>query len=291
MRRRPKEGWKELAEEMRLLRAELHELKRRLEAPFSLEDALHRRGLRFHRADPVEGLVFPEDLDPVFEEELYERMKKYSFRLLLRDIIKKRAGFRSSELAGFCSPEVIQEYLGFLSKSGMIKKRGTAFRLVAEGVKSFGETLEWFVAQVFRREFKVPSLWGVRLLEMGTGGDYDVLALVEGRLVYTEVKSSPPKHIEQEQVDAFWGRVQELSPALAIFLVDTELRMKDKLVVMFEDLLRRRFGPRWTRTHPVTRLLDEVFTLEKRICIANSKPSLVGNLGRCLRWWFAVRGD
>lgn len=277
-----------LREEVYLLRRGLEELKQKLQEPLSLEGALHRRGLRVHKADPWEGLAFPRGLDPAFEEELYERLKRYSFRLFFRDVIKRKASFKASNLGRFCSPDVVQEYLDFLLKGGIIKRQNTSFRLVTEGVKSFGETLEWFVAQVFRREFRAPALWGIRLQEVGTGGDYDVLALVEGRLVYVEVKSSPPKHIEQEEVDAFWNRVQELFPALAIFLVDTELRMKDKIVVMFEDLLRRRFGREW-RAHPVTRLMDELFVLEGKIVIANAKPSLVGNLGRCLRWWFNRR--
>ena len=293
-----------LQEEVHLLRQGLQELKQKLEEPSSLEGALHRRGLRIHKADPWEGIAFPRDLDPAFEVELYERLKRYSFRLFLRDVIKRKASFRALDLGRFCSPDVVQEYLGFLLKGSIIERIGpiessqreaspsalprASFRLVAEGVRSFGETLEWFVAQVFRREFKAPALWGIRLQEVGTGGDYDVLASVEGRLVYVEVKSSPPKHIEQEEVDAFWNRVQELFPALAIFLVDTELRMKDKMVVMFEDLLKRRFGRRW-RAHPVTRLVDELFVLEGKIIIANAKPSLVGNLGRCLRWWFSRR--
>ncbi|MFN3476999.1 MAG: hypothetical protein ACK4Z6_05540 [Candidatus Methylomirabilales bacterium] len=277
-----------LREEVSLLRREFEALKQKLEEPLSLEGALHRRGLRVHRADPWEGLAFPRGLDPAFEEELYERLKKYSFRLFFRDVIKRKASFKASDLGRFCSPDVVQEYLDFLLKGGIIERQNTSFRLVAKGVRSFGETLEWFVAQVFRREFKAPAFWGIRLQEVGTGGDYDVLALVEGRLVYVEVKSSPPKHIEQEEVDAFWDRVQALFPSLAIFLVDTELRMKDKMVVMFEDLLKRRFGRKW-RAHPVTRLVDELFVLEGRIVIANAKPSLIGNLGRCLGWWLSRR--
>ncbi|MBI3990287.1 MAG: hypothetical protein HY347_11810 [candidate division NC10 bacterium] len=287
---KPVEGWKALLEEVHLLRREVALLRKTLEEASSVEEALRRRGLRFAKACPLDALAFPPNLDPASEEAFYEYLKKYSFRLVLRDIIARASSFTGQDLIRFCSLEVVQGYLRFLTKSGIVQRRGRTYHLSARGARNFGETLEWFVAQVFRREFHCPALWGVRLLDVGAGGDYDVLAEVGGHLVCVEVKSSPPKHIDQEEVDAFFVRVEELFPALALFLVDTELRMKDKVVVMFEDSLKRRFGPTWKKAHPVTRLLDEIFILDGRICIANSKPSLVGNLGRCLRWWFSQRG-
>ena len=65
------------------------------------------------------------------------------------------------------------------------------------------------------------------------GGDYDVLGRLDGALVYLEVKSSPPKQVYDSEVRAFLDRVEDLAPDLAVFLMDTELRMKDKLVPMF----------------------------------------------------------
>ena len=70
------------------------------------------------------------------------------------------------------------------------------------------------------------------------GGDYDVLSWVERNLLYLEVKSSPPKHIEGIEIGAFLDRIEALMPNFAILLVDTELRMKDKLVPLFEERAR-----------------------------------------------------
>src|SRR5439155_128489 len=75
------------------------------------------------------------------------------------------------------------------------------------------------------------------------GGDYDVLACVEGEVAYVETKSAPPRQIDQSEVGAFLDRVDTLRPDLALFLVDTQLRMKDKLVPMFAaEVDRRRLG-------------------------------------------------
>ncbi|MGH7361169.1 MAG: hypothetical protein ACREJI_06110, partial [Candidatus Methylomirabilales bacterium] len=106
------------------------------------------------------------------------------------------------------------------------------------------------------------------------------------------VKSSPPKHIEGEEVAAFLTRVHELMPNLAIFLVDTELRMQDKLVGLFEEALARRRDAgraRPRRPPAVTRLLNEAFVLEGSVFLTNTRPSLVQALGTCLRAHFGRR--
>ncbi|MBI5166369.1 MAG: hypothetical protein HY998_01330 [candidate division NC10 bacterium] len=274
--------------ELSALRRDLEDLRRRLEKESpSLEDSLRRRGFRLGKWNPTEELIFPDDLPPAQIDYLFEMLHRYSFRIFLRDVIAHREALRASQLTKFCSAPTVGEYLDFLEKGRIIETVDPlTYRLAKETVRSFGGTLEWFVAQVFEREFRSPALWGVRLMDLDVGGDYDVLARVEGRLVYLEVKSSPPKHVEQSEVGAFLDRVNQLLPNIALFLVDTELRMKDKVVVMFEEELRRRFGAWARRRHPVKRLFDEVFFLEERVFIVNSKPNLVSNMGRCLRWWF-----
>ena len=71
------------------------------------------------------------------------------------------------------------------------------------------------------------------------GGDYDLIAKVDGSILYMEIKSSPPKQIYQNEISAFFDRVADLSPEISIFFVDTELRMKDKIVLMFEEELKK----------------------------------------------------
>ncbi|MGH7363063.1 MAG: hypothetical protein ACREKA_04905, partial [Candidatus Methylomirabilales bacterium] len=253
----------------------------------SLPEALRRRGILLGRAGAPEGLLFPPTLSAARQHRLYEQLKRYSFRLFLRDLITHQESLRPETLTRFCSPEAAARYFRFLEGCGIIR-RG-AIRLHQEQVFSFGPTLEWLVARVLTREFGAPALWGCRLLDLGGGGDYDVLSLVEGALLYVEVKSSPPKHIEGEEVAAFLARLDALMPNLAIFLVDTELRMQDKLVVLFEEALARRrdAGRRRPRRPPVvTRVLDETFVLEGSVFLTNTRPSLVQALGTCLRAHF-----
>jgi hypothetical protein len=275
-----------LRQEISALRHEISLLRGAMgRDPTSLEEVLRRRGIALARANPAEDLLFPGRLSTRMLDRVYDLLKKYSFRLFLRDVITYRNDLTEKSLTRFCSPKTAGEYLDLLRKTRIIQHDGKRGRYrLAKNLQSFGPTLEWFVAQIFQREFRSPALWGVRLLDMGPGGDYDVLTLVEGDLLYVEVKSSPPKHIHQHEIAAFLDRVGELIPNAALFLVDTELRMKDKIVPMFEEEYGRRERPAYLR-----RLVDEMFLCDDRVFLINSRPGLVGSLGRCLRHWLGNR--
>ena len=59
--------------------------------------------------------------------------------------------------------------------------------------------------------------------------------------------------------------------------------MKDKLVVMFEQELGRRYGRESKTLYPVERLIKELFHVRHRIFIVNSKKDIVENFQICLK--------
>jgi len=285
--------------ELQGLKSEIQSLKRKLQKlssevqslkAFSLEDPspverlLKMRGLRVFRKNPTEGLFFPPDLPPFQRTHFYEMMKKYSFRLVLRDMVKHQRRFRVEDLTHYCTVKVAGEYCSLLCEMGIIEaSERETYRTCAPSLYSFGPTLEWFVAEMFKREFASPALYGMSLKETSSGGDYDVLAAWNNRLVYVEVKSSPPKGIEISEIATFFSRLDDLLPDVAILFNDTQLRMKDKLVVMFEEELGRRYGRESESHYPVERLIEELFHVRHRIFIINSKKDVVGNFHHCLR--------
>jgi hypothetical protein len=243
--------------------------------------ALARRGFR----------CFPGKQEPLLllpavkrcGDEFYRYLKKYSFRLFLRDVIKHRQLFSLDDLLRYCSRRSAEEYLRFLVRAGVVfPLGGSRFRLKNSRISSFGETLEWFVCQILEKEFYLPSLCGFRVKQNRGGGDFDVVALMEGSLIYIETKSSPPKNIEQHDIRTFFDRLEVLAPDLAIYLEDTQLRMTDKIAVMFETELQERIGPSWRRKCPLSRLGREIFGVEDRLFLTNSDPDLITNLGFCL---------
>ena len=150
---------------------------------------------------------------------------------------------------------------------------------------SFGETLEWYVCSVLRKEFCFSSAWSVLLAGQGIKGDYDVLASAEGKLIYVETKSSPPKHIHESQVSEFLARTKHLGPDMAVFLVDTELRLEDKILKIFQSVLPGDKG----RELQAAAKPQAVYRTSWGLCIANAKRDIVANLAECLRSLFRVR--
>ncbi|MFQ5667646.1 MAG: hypothetical protein ACE5I7_14635 [Candidatus Binatia bacterium] len=278
--RQVEESVNRLAYDVDALRAQLARDTQR-----ELRHALRRRGLVWKKA-LHEGCVVPPTAKA--QEELYQLLQHYSFRLFLRDVIKHRERFGLADLLRYCSPASGRRYLRWLRDHKLVRGTGKHFHLAIDAV-SFGPTLEWFVSRVLEHEYGIPSGWNIRLDAARGGGDYDVVGLQEGTCVYIETKSSPPRNIEVTQVRAFLDRVETLRPDVAIFLNDTQLRMGDKIVVLFTAALRHRLGRR-AAMFPLERLSGEIFVAAERLFIANSAPDLVGNIGLCLAQYFRAQG-
>jgi len=281
-----------LKKQVRHLTKEIETLRAlSVEDPFPVDGMLKMRGIRIFRKNPSDHLFFPADLPLSYKNQFYEMMKKYSFRLLLRDIIKNQDRFRIQDLTHYCSSKVAQGYCDLLYKMGAIQKNRTGrYRTRVSPIYSFGPTLEWFIAEMFKREFASPAFYGVHVKKTPSGGDYDVVASWNRRLVYVEVKSSPPKGVELGEVKTFFLRIDDLLPEVAILFNDTQLRMKDKLVVMFEEELERRYGKEAMALYPVERLVEELFHIRHQIFIVNSKKDVVENFHVCLKDYLQYGG-
>lgn len=280
----------------RALRREVSRLARRvqrvestIEQLTAVEPWLRARGLEVtpHRSEKP---VVPRAA--ALRSTYYQVLRHYSFRLFLRDVIQHGNGFGLRDVVRYCGADAARRYLQILKQARLIRAaagRGR-FAVADSRVRSFGPTLEWYVAAVLRTEFGMAAEHGLRVAASAGGGDFDVLARWGDRLVYVETKASPPRNIEQSQVDAFLRRVNALRPQVAIFLNDTRLRMADKMAALFAQALGQlpRRGSR--RRSPVERLHGEIFTVESRLFIANSHPDIVGNLRICLVQYLRCEG-
>lgn len=282
----------EILRELRSLKKKVHRLTQEIESirtlsiedPFSVERMLKMRGIDVFRKNPTERLFFPPELPDFFKTRFYKMMEKYSFRLVIRDMIKKQDAFRTKDLTHYCSEKVGKGYCDLLYEMGAIIKYGRGdYRTRVSPLHSFGPTLEWFIAEMFKREFSSPAIYGVSVKNTPSGGDYDVMASWNRRLIYVEVKSSPPKGIELREVSSFFSRIEDLLPDVAILFNDTQLRMKDKLVVLFEEELERRYEGNAKTLYPVERLFEELFHIRHRIFILNSKKGIKENFKACLK--------
>ena len=267
------------------LREEVHELRRLLtDREHPVEAMLRQRGLPVHAHGDRSHVLLPQDMNNERGTRLYRLMQRYSFRLFLRDLIQFQEGDDHARLARYCSLKTVRSYLKSLADMGIVETReDRSYRLLLRHISSFGPTLEWYVCEIFQREFMSPALFGVRLQKTLHGGDYDVIALLGGHLVYLEVKSSPPRGVELPAVSAFLNRLTDLQPHIAAFLVDTELRMRDKIVPLFEEAFEQRES---REEEHVERLVDEIFHIRHRIYLINSRKGIYSNLRRCFRDFF-----
>jgi hypothetical protein len=249
----------------------------------TVRDALRRRGLCWSGARDPTPLLVPRGAGRSRHLAL---LAHYSYRLFLRDVLKHRDDLRTVRLARYVTPVVAARYLRVLAGARVVIPTGPGrWRIRDPRIVSFGGTLEWYVAQVLAREFGCAAACGLRIHRAPHGGDYDVVACAEGELLYVETKSAPPRQVTAEHVSAFLDRVDTLHPDLAIFLCDTTLRMRDKLVPLFAAAARRR-SLGWE----ALRLERETWRVGPEVYLTNADPDLTHALGVCLAAHFHARG-
>jgi len=262
-----------------------------------LQAALSRRGLAVRRTAPP----FQPPWPPELSERFYRLMGRYSFRLWLRDVLTAEAPSRPEDQARYCSPRASENYWRELVRADLARRDAEGCYLAAwragkggeGGGEPFGALLEWFMAEALAREFGVAAGRRVRLLGSARGGDYDLMAVMEKELVYLEVKSSPPRHLEAGDVSAFLDRVEDVLPQAAFFVVDTWFRLRDKIRPLFEDELRRRRenssgssepGGKAAPEEPFFAHIErELYHHRGRIYLVNAKRDLIDNLKLCWR--------
>lgn len=248
--------------------------------------ALLQRGLSATEFGGESRTLLPYLPSPAGQETLYDLLHSYAFRLFLRDILALRDRYRPERLGPFFTPESVEGMARQAESLGVIRRgKDGGILLLADAITDFGDTFEWFVAETLKRRFAADAIRGVTIPGLSCGGDFDILALLSGKLLYLETKTSPPKHIEQKEMTAFLARVKALSPDFAIFLVDTHLRMKDKLV----PLLAEGLSSEGTADGEIRRVEKETFSWERRIYLTNAKRDIASNLSVCLRHHFLDR--
>lgn len=238
---------------------------------------LVRRGLRPRPIAP--GLPFPPDLDGARAERLSERLSHYAFRLFLRGAILAGGPFRPAEATRYLAAPAAARMAGELVRLGLAEPAGRGrFRLVHPAA-NFGGTLEWWVGRELGRRLNAEVVTGIRSGAPGVGGDLDVVLAFEGRLVYVELKSSPPKHVSREELRAFVARVRALRPHLAVLAVDTALRLADKVLPELVGCL--------PGAEPV-RLQRENYRVLPQVYAVNARQDLIENV--CLVVADGLRG-
>jgi hypothetical protein len=237
---------------------------------------LGRRGFRPRAAS--HDLPFPADLGEEALGRIAERLGHYAFRLFLRGAIREAEGFAPEEATRYLDAEQAREAADELVQLGLASRGADGLYRLLQGAGSFGGVLEWYVARELRLRFDYEVATGLEFPAAGVGGDLDVVATAEGKLVYLELKSSPPKNLEEAEVRAFFERLEALRPDVALFVMDTALRLADKVIPFLSDEVERR---RRAAATP-QRLARSVWMLGPHLYAVGAHRDLMGNVSRAL---------
>lgn len=268
-----------------------------LNEPISIvRNMLRARGVTISRLNPTEGLLLPPDLSDSVLSSYKEILDHYAARLLLKEVIKSQNSKMwlrgRSQVERFCDPKAVDDFLSRLVELKVIRISADGTPVTMTPLKSFGPTYEWYTAQVLFSDFGCPAIWNVTLENLGSGGDHDVISSLSGHFLYLEVKTSPPGRIESPEMSGFVRRLFDMAPDLAVFINDTHLRMKDKIVPMMEKEIEEfrvqgsDFREGQAEDILFERLEREIFHLGSAIYIINSKPDLKRNLEVVFRHYF-----
>jgi hypothetical protein len=154
-----------ISDESQALRNEIRRLRKSLsELTPPVDILLKRRGFRIYKKEPSEDLLLPED---TCINSFYDMLKKYSFRLFLREVIKHQKFFKLEHVTRYATSAVTNDYLHYMIDIGLVGNTSGGFKLLPSPIKSFGETLEWFIAEIFKVEFAVEAIWDLQLRRSG----------------------------------------------------------------------------------------------------------------------------
>jgi len=235
---------------------------------------LVRRGLR-PRLGPLD-LPFASCLDDRAADRIAERLGHYAFRLFLRGAILRRGPFSPAQATRFVTASQARRLAEDLLELGLAERAPRGRYRLVRPARSFGATLEWYLARELRRRLGLDLAVDVRSGAVGVGGDLDIVAAAEGKLIYLEIKSSPPKHLTRAEVAAFLRRVRTLRPDLALFVMDTALRLSDKVLPMLREALGAGSGAR------LRRVIRETWAVAPGLYAVNARQDLLENVCRAI---------
>jgi hypothetical protein len=146
-----------------------------------------------------------------------------TFRKILRAILTSPRDMKF--LGEICTNhEKLIKILALLEAGGIAVRDGELWTKGpgCEGIDNTGPTLEWYVAEWFRRELEAPARHGVTIQEVPRGGDLDVVAFVNDLRIMVECKTGRPENISDIDMRWFLQRAYDFKPEIAVMLIDTE---------------------------------------------------------------------
>lgn len=214
-------------------------------------------------------IIFPKSAE--YFEDYFKNLRSYYFRRILQDTIKKKEFSLDfiSKLKEKWGAKVVEKYLNRLIQYEIFKKENSHFISNYKEIDNIGNTLEWYIGEVLKKEFSIPVLSNIEIKNIKEGGDFDIFFLLLGNLSYLEIKSSPPNNISIEEIENFIKRVVSVGTKVSILFIDTTLNIKRNIIDNMEFLLKRV-----KRVFIGKMIRNGFYKVSKGLYVFNSKRSI-----------------
>lgn len=251
--------------------------------------ALRWRGFKLVAHDSPQKVILPGKEGLL--ESYYQLLRDYYFRRILADLVQMKEWEEGEgALVHRWSREACAKYLPAFERLGFLQIKKGHFRFFRPELDNFGETFEWFLGEVLRREFHAEAMYGVRLQGVMGGGDYDVLGLLGDTLIYLEGKASPPNNVPCAEIERFLEREEALGCDCALIVNDTTLRIERNILANLLYALRQKYGlTREECSSAVRPLSPNIYFISPKLFVLNSKRDVVTNLERVFYYYFHRR--
>ena len=223
-------------------------------------------------------------------DRFYNLMSKESNRVILKKICTQKEKFLSSELYEYWAKGKVDNFLEELTSLRIISKNRDGSFSVINRDAEFGENLEWYISEVFKREFHCTSDWGVHIAEAPSGGDYDILARAENNIIYVESKAKKVSSVSEEGLINFLKRDEFLRPYISILFIDTTddiealERLFNNIGLKIRELITKHGIKSVMGEPPYTEKLDNLFFhFQSRLFVVNSKKPILETFKLCFR--------
>jgi hypothetical protein len=268
-------------------------LDRIVENDRSIEKTLVRNGYTF-RSGKEDGskklLIQRLWIDTTPADGFFELMNIESNRSILKTICSLKSAFTQDDLAAKWPLKKVDALITELCNLRILSQRALGNFELANKEAKFGENLEWYVAELFKRKLFATSDWGVKIEEAPCGGDYDVLARLENQIVYVECKAKNPGAVKESELLNFLKRDEFLRPHISIFFIDSTDNVdpvEDSLNKIGRKIgevkathnIKNTFG----KPPYVEGVSSNVRHFQHRLFLVNSKKPVLETFKLCLR--------
>ncbi len=260
---------KELELQVELLKKRISLLEDMLKEylPLSINKLLEMRGFNVIRKEDNLDLIEKKE-----QELLYVSLKSYYFRRVLRDILfVKKIGAEEKELIEEKWGKITENYIDKIEVLGIVKKeRDTLVAQIPLGYT--GTILEWFIGKYLKEELGLETILDVKLKNLESGGDIDILSRIGTNLIAIECKESPPNNVPVSELKSITNRVNFIKPDVFILLIDTTLSIKKNIL---DNLM-------WITKTKSKRLKEGVYTFGAGKFVVTAKRDLLQNIAFCI---------